>query len=372
MRILNKRDFLKQPAGIVYCYSNEGIVGFHCCPIRIKGDTCKKCINPEEEPSDWFEVYLNEFENTDSEDYCCKYSEMLEEHKSYPLMEEISGRNGLFDEDDTFLVYEKNDLDLLIKMLQNAKPYVEIKEEKNMTNEQKVFKQLREISKYINLRSVNCDMPDMSILPWLAFPENFKVQVLPNCGKLLRFNVSKKNVTDPRYICANGIIVNVFLEAEDEKMFDGEPYWCMWSPRENKFKYNKMYETEALFAAVHNEIEYKDEASEKRIAEQQTVAQEQSKKIREQHLSDLIEKGRTFFESTPIVADIEKVLNYVEYYMKLNGVFCAGSVGLISILDGLDNLLYLLGQLPIADNKDLLYKLLQRIHDLEYIFTETR
>jgi len=215
-------------------------------------------------------------------------------------------------------------------------------------------------------------MPDMSILPWLAFPENFKVQVLPNCGKLLRFNVSKKNVTDPRYICANGIIVNVFLEAEDEKMFDGEPYWCMWSPRENKFKYNKMYETEALFAAVHNEIEYKDEASEKRIAEQQTVAQEQSKKIREQHLSDLIEKGRTFFESTPIVADIEKVLNYVEYYMKLNGVFCAGSVGLISILDGLDNLLYLLGQLPIADNKDLLYKLLQRIHDLEYIFTETR
>ena len=58
--------------------------------------------------------------------------------------------------------------------------------------------------------------------------------------------------------------------------------------------------------------------------------------------------------------------------MKLNGVFCAGSVGLISILDGLDNLLYLLGQLPIADNKDLLYKLLQRIHDLEYIFTETR
>ena len=100
MKILNKQEFLKLPENVLYCCNPDSShVGFH--NLRIKGETLSLS-------NDWYEVSVTEYEHYDFGQLCSRHDEMLK-GASYPL--EISAcRNGLFEDDNIFLVYEAKDL----------------------------------------------------------------------------------------------------------------------------------------------------------------------------------------------------------------------------------------------------------------------
>jgi hypothetical protein len=109
MRILNKEEFLALPVGVIYCCNRDRHhVGFS--DLRIKDETVSA--------SDWFEVTLTQYEHNDTGELCDRHDEMLA-GKSYPL--EISAcRNGLFEEENIFLVYEASDIAKLIIQLEGC------------------------------------------------------------------------------------------------------------------------------------------------------------------------------------------------------------------------------------------------------------
>ncbi len=80
----------------------------------MKGDTCG---------NDWYEINLNSCERNSNENHFSNKS-FLEYcfSESYHLITGVPTRNGAYDYDDIFLVYEKEDLELLIKTLQQAIP----------------------------------------------------------------------------------------------------------------------------------------------------------------------------------------------------------------------------------------------------------
>jgi len=116
VRLLNKTEFLKLPEGIVYVRGGRWFFN----GLTIKGETVTHYSGSE--PRDWYEIDITQIKHSDSGQHFDRLQEMLDSGKSYPL--EISScRNGLYEDDDLFLVYEKADLDLLIKTLQEAVPY---------------------------------------------------------------------------------------------------------------------------------------------------------------------------------------------------------------------------------------------------------
>jgi hypothetical protein len=111
MKIVDRATFLKMPAGTVYqkyesCFFDS---------INVKGDTCGE--------NDW--VYLCGIEQpdfpeaTDSASWfgCCW---AMEKGESKDLYFEVSERDGLFDEDQLFAVWEPDDIRGLIGVLEDA------------------------------------------------------------------------------------------------------------------------------------------------------------------------------------------------------------------------------------------------------------
>ena len=107
MRVLNRKDFLALPADTIYAKGQP----WAFTGLRIKGDTIG--IN------DW--AYLDPawVSANDSGEASCRLDEMLGAGASYP-MEEDYGRDGCFDEDEVFLVFERTDLEKLRGMIDAA------------------------------------------------------------------------------------------------------------------------------------------------------------------------------------------------------------------------------------------------------------
>lgn len=100
MRVLNRENFLKEPAGVLYVRGSR----WNFEGIEIKADTLR--------PNDW--VYLDPFwpDGKDSEEAADKVEAMLEQGTREPLAENY-GRDGAFDPVEIFLVLDVSDLERL-------------------------------------------------------------------------------------------------------------------------------------------------------------------------------------------------------------------------------------------------------------------
>jgi len=110
MKILSRADFMELPAGTIYAKGQPWCFG----NINIKGDTI---YTPK--PIDW--CYLDPcwIEAHDSGEAGDRLDEMAATGASYPMQESF-GRDGCFDDDDLFLVFERDDLVSLLDHVSNA------------------------------------------------------------------------------------------------------------------------------------------------------------------------------------------------------------------------------------------------------------
>lgn len=108
MKILNKKEFLKLPSGVIY--SEYEPVVFR--ELNIKLDTLG---------NDFIFINLVGNVNCDnSEDYVKILTDAEENKKSFSLDFECTGRDGNYNEDALYAVYDKEDLNSLIKTLESV------------------------------------------------------------------------------------------------------------------------------------------------------------------------------------------------------------------------------------------------------------
>lgn len=106
MRVVNRETFLKLPAGTVYA---KGV------PWSFNS----LCFKGESLGNDWYEHDPAWVEANDSGEAFDRLERMLHQGASYP-MEDAEGRDGLFDADAIFLIFEKADLEKLRGLIDNA------------------------------------------------------------------------------------------------------------------------------------------------------------------------------------------------------------------------------------------------------------
>lgn len=108
MKILTREQFIKTPSGTLWSY-------YQPCLFR---ELAVKVTDNKDYANDF--VYfslIGEFQTENSDDYfeICKKMELGE---SIPASFEETTREGLFDDEQLFLVYEKSDVENMIKALQ--------------------------------------------------------------------------------------------------------------------------------------------------------------------------------------------------------------------------------------------------------------
>ncbi|WP_276122676.1 hypothetical protein [Pararhizobium qamdonense] len=117
MKIVDRKTFLTLPAGAVYCQASQP---YGWDDIRIKSDTAFT-----EGTGDWYETSLTNIEASGSDELFDRWDDMKNNGVSYPLDIETVGRDGLFQSQAIFLVYEKEDLaklrDFFVKAVSECK-----------------------------------------------------------------------------------------------------------------------------------------------------------------------------------------------------------------------------------------------------------
>lgn len=111
MRLYNRQEFMKLPAGTIFAKGKE----WYFESIDVKDETCVH----EGKNIDFF-VHGLDWVDADSSDQAFeRLEDMKTNGTSYPMQNSIS-RDGCFDEEDLFLVYEKKDLKRLQVMIEKA------------------------------------------------------------------------------------------------------------------------------------------------------------------------------------------------------------------------------------------------------------
>ena len=100
MRICNRVEFMKLPEGTVFAKGEEWVWG----SLQFKAETIGSPDN-----IDWFEINPCGVDADSSEQEWERFDEMKNKNASYPMNDCIC-RDGCFDHDDLFLVFEKKDL----------------------------------------------------------------------------------------------------------------------------------------------------------------------------------------------------------------------------------------------------------------------
>lgn len=120
MKIIGRAAFLSLPSGTVYAKYQP------CCfdEIAIKGDTC---FGFKQEPIDWFYQSLNDtnFEGVNDSGAWMQHLDAIQRGEPSGKLEEVESRDGLFDRDQLFAVWELDDVRFLIRMLTNAAQAIE-------------------------------------------------------------------------------------------------------------------------------------------------------------------------------------------------------------------------------------------------------
>ncbi len=110
MKIVNLETFLSLPSGTIYSKYEP------CCfdGLMMKGDSLMKT-------NDFiYQNLIGNIKAPSSEDFCCNCDKM-EQGESVELDFDFMGRDGLFEEDQLFAIYENNDIKKLIKALKNGR-----------------------------------------------------------------------------------------------------------------------------------------------------------------------------------------------------------------------------------------------------------
>lgn len=107
MKIINRKAFLAMPEGTVYAK----------IPKRWIVDDL--CVKYDSLANDWFYMSFDWVDAENSVEASQRMNQM-EQGSSYPIQKSIT-RDGLFDETDQFLIYEKNDIDFIIAELTGTK-----------------------------------------------------------------------------------------------------------------------------------------------------------------------------------------------------------------------------------------------------------
>lgn len=110
MKIITRAEMLKMPKGTVYSYYEP------CCfrELEIKAD------EPGNYENDWlFDSLIGAVKNDSSGDYSEKCT-LMEAGDSQEVDFEYTGRDGLFEDEQLYAVYEKEDVEALIKRLQKT------------------------------------------------------------------------------------------------------------------------------------------------------------------------------------------------------------------------------------------------------------
>lgn len=102
MRVFNRRDFMKLPAGTAFCKGKRWCFD----SITFKGETL---FGRDGEAIDWLETNPAWVDGKDSGECFDRLEEMLAAGVSYP-MQDSDCRDGRFNDDDIFLVFDRVDL----------------------------------------------------------------------------------------------------------------------------------------------------------------------------------------------------------------------------------------------------------------------
>lgn len=102
MKIVDRKTFLAMPAGTVYAK----------IPVRwIVNNLCVKFETTDY--NDWYYMSFDWVDASDSGEAIDRLEEMWKSGTSYPVQNSVA-RDGLFDEDDHFLVYEQEEVEHII------------------------------------------------------------------------------------------------------------------------------------------------------------------------------------------------------------------------------------------------------------------
>lgn len=100
MKVVNRKDFLKLPDGTIFCKGTKWCFD----NISVKGHSWE---------NDFLYVDLCNIDANDTGQWVDRLEESLAIGTSYPINNQAA-RDGMFDEEGIFLVFEKEDLKFLI------------------------------------------------------------------------------------------------------------------------------------------------------------------------------------------------------------------------------------------------------------------
>lgn len=107
MRVVDRKTFLALPPGTAYCKGAKWYFNGLCFKHENAGT------------NDWYGFDPAWVDGNDSGECFDRLEEMAERGASYPMQDSIS-RDGLFDADALFLVFERDDLLRLREMVDEA------------------------------------------------------------------------------------------------------------------------------------------------------------------------------------------------------------------------------------------------------------
>ena len=108
MRVVDRTAFLELPKGTFYCKGKEWLFG----PM---------CIKHESIPGDWYYVNPAWVDGDDTGECVTRLKHSRENGSSHPMADlDIPTRDGCFEKDAIFLVFEKEDLAKLRAVIDEA------------------------------------------------------------------------------------------------------------------------------------------------------------------------------------------------------------------------------------------------------------
>lgn len=109
MKIVDRKTFLALPSGTVYSHYKPQVSD----GLMIKGETLTKF--------DWvYQDLLFNVEGESSEEASDKLTDAEENGTSFNLDLNCASRDGMYDDDQLFMVYEKSDIESLIEELKSC------------------------------------------------------------------------------------------------------------------------------------------------------------------------------------------------------------------------------------------------------------
>ena len=111
MRVVDRKTFMKLPAGTAFQKGKPWVWG-------------GLCFKSDQMDNDWLYQQTDGIDAKDSGEMFAGLDEMLATGASYPI-ETALIRDGCFDEDDLFLIYEVDDIDQIQKCLAVARDVAE-------------------------------------------------------------------------------------------------------------------------------------------------------------------------------------------------------------------------------------------------------